>query len=118
MVDGRKLAGSAQKRINGAVLQHGSIPLTPAFRNLPNFENISDEEKLAQKDLLEKKCACISEIAADCTIGQLADALAEGFGKTLGLKVVFDGWTEKEREDIELSVDSFRFDGRLRKETC
>jgi lipoate-protein ligase A len=55
MVDGRKLAGSAQKRINGAVLQHGSIPLTPAFRNLPNFENISDEEKLSQKYFIEKK---------------------------------------------------------------
>jgi lipoate-protein ligase A len=102
MVDGRKLAGSAQKRINGAVLQHGSIPLTPAFRNLPDFENISNEEKLYQKDLLDKKCVCISEIAPDCTSEKLEKALADGFGKTLGLEVVSEGWTEKEREEIGL----------------
>jgi lipoate-protein ligase A len=114
MVGNRKLAGSAQKRTSGAVLQHGSIPLTPAFRNLPDFENINDDEKLAQKDLLEKKCACISEIAPDCKSWQLEDALAEGFGKTLGMEVVFDGWSEKEREEIEMTEVSFRSDSSFR----
>jgi lipoate-protein ligase A len=45
MVEGRKLLGSAQKRSAKAVLQHGSIPLTPAFRLLPDYLVLSAEER-------------------------------------------------------------------------
>jgi lipoate-protein ligase A len=106
MVDGRKLAGSAQKRISGAVLQHGSIPVTPAFRNLPDFENITDAEKQAQKELLVKKCACISEIAPDCNVDKLSKALIRGFSDTLGLGAIIEGWSKKERVEIGLMAVS------------
>ena len=41
MVDGKKLVGSAQKRTAEAILQHGSIPLTSAYRNLPDYLKLS-----------------------------------------------------------------------------
>jgi hypothetical protein len=36
-VDGRKLVGSAQVRIGGALLQHGSLPLEPSTVEVPGL---------------------------------------------------------------------------------
>jgi len=56
VVDGRKLIGSAQRRKHGALLQQGSIPVSPDFRRLNEFI-VGNNEDLG----LTKKATCIHE---------------------------------------------------------
>jgi len=85
MARGRKLAGSAQKRTALAVLQHGSVPLSGAFRELPEFMRISESERRAQKRLLERKCACVRDFAPEMSMGRFRECIRRGFVEELGL---------------------------------
>lgn len=60
--NGKKVVGSAQRRFGNAVLQHGSILLGDEHLKLPELLNISREEKLEMRSMLEKETATISEI--------------------------------------------------------
>ena len=96
MVSGKKLVGSAQKRTAKAVLQHGSIPLTPAFRNLPGYLLIDEKEREIQKRLLGQKCTCISEIVPEIKEQELRECLVMGFRETLPYKSTLSAWTTEE----------------------
>ena len=109
MVKEKKLVGSAQKRTAEAVLQHGSIPLTPAFRRLPEFENVSKKERIVHKELLERKCVCIQELAPGFSRNTLVKALSEGFSEALGLEACTEGWSAKERQAIDSIARSDEF---------
>ncbi len=72
---GKKVVGSAQRRFGNAVLQHGSILLGGEHLHLGEFLNISVEEKLEMRKMLEEETAtisqiCDSEISASETAGQ------------------------------------------------
>jgi lipoate-protein ligase A len=100
MVDGRKLAGSAQKRTADAVLQHGSIPITADYRKLPNFLRIDGPEKEKQIRLLASKCCCVHELAPEAAFDSLAECLMAGFSSTLPFKWDLIPWTLQEETDI------------------
>lgn len=85
MIQGRKLIGSAQYRSKDAVLQHGSIPLTPAYTRLPDYLLLDDSEKREQRTLLEQKSISITEIAPSVTAADLARALRYGFASVLSV---------------------------------
>ena len=74
MIDGKKLIGSAQYRSAEAVLQHGSLPLTPAYRELPLYMPVSHDEALAQQQLLARKSTSLSEITPFVTCPELGAA--------------------------------------------
>jgi lipoyl(octanoyl) transferase len=101
MVSGKKLVGSAQKRTAKAVLQHGSIPLTPAFRKLPDYLLIDGKEREIQKRLLLQKCTCISEIAPEINEKELRECLIKGFRETLPCKAELSSWSNDELKTIE-----------------
>jgi lipoate-protein ligase A len=88
MVDGRKLVGSAQKRMAQAVLQHGSIPITPAFRRMPRYMPLPRSSRETYSRQLEDKSVCVQEIAPSLSVDRLQQALAEGFAEGLGLPTV------------------------------
>jgi lipoate-protein ligase A len=83
MVAGRKLVGSAQKRTAQAVLQHGSIPLGPAFRDLPRYQRMSEKEQDTLVRLLERKCTCVAEKCPAVTTIRLVESLIAGFREEL-----------------------------------
>jgi len=83
MAGGRKLVGSAQKRSSKGVLQHGSMPLTPAFRRLPEYLKLSEERRVAYERLFESKCVCVEELRSGVTGERLAACLEDGFRQTL-----------------------------------
>jgi lipoate-protein ligase A len=60
-IEGCKIVGSAQKRIGGKFLQHGSIPLQ------------EDDERLRHVSLLEKSREHIRMISISKALGRLAD---------------------------------------------
>ncbi len=74
LVNGKKLIGSAQKRLNDALLQHGSIPIT------------MNKEKLAKAtftpiQVLENSIATIKEVSGETDIFKIVNALKSGFIK-------------------------------------
>lgn len=99
MWDGRKLAGSAQRRYGGILLQHGSLLLGEAHLEIVDFLNadISAERRAALKERLAERTATLDRIFA----GQLppfehiATALAQGIASTFdGTPVAVDDITE------------------------
>ncbi len=108
MVKGRKLVGSAQKRTQGAVLQHGSIPISAAYQKLPSFLNISESEKDRQVELLRRKSICIDEILSDGDFQFLSSALMGGF-MTLPIESKIEFWTAEEEQEIQAFAESADF---------
>ncbi|MDR2579288.1 MAG: lipoate--protein ligase family protein [Chitinispirillales bacterium] len=100
MVDGKKLIGSAQKRTATAALQHGSIPITGAFRGLPEYLRIDKMEKEKQAESLMSKCCCIDELVTGATFESLAECLIEGFSAVLPFKGELIPWSSEEEKCI------------------
>jgi lipoate-protein ligase A len=100
MVDGRKLIGSAQKRTADAVLQHGSLPLGGEYRRLPEYLNLIEADKMAQKRLLEEKSLCVEECLSGASKELLVSHLAAGFEETLKLESHFSPWSPEEIAEI------------------
>jgi lipoate-protein ligase A len=100
MVAEKKLVGSAQKRTEKAVLQHGSIPLTPAYRNLPDFLQVSESERHLQKMLLASKSICCSEINSTLTSRVIQESLIDSFCRNLPLRSFELPWSDEELHAI------------------
>ncbi|WP_425059198.1 Octanoyltransferase LipM [Sporomusa carbonis] len=88
-VQGRKLAGSAQVRKNGVILQHGSILLAfdpgrvAALLNLP-----SPAMKEAVAAMLAKRAVSVTEIAGrEITRDEACQAMLAAFGPALGVEL-------------------------------
>jgi lipoate-protein ligase A len=117
-VHGKKLIGSAQKRTQRAVLQHGSVPVTDAYRRLPDYLPLSPEQRALQKQLLREKSICVHEINPACDSAALTRSLARGFSEGLGFKARQTPWTEKELQEITTLSTSPAFTGQWMKSAC
>jgi lipoate-protein ligase A len=109
MVDGKKLVGSAQKRTAEAILQHGSIPLTNAYRGLPNYLQLPETQRSRQKKLLEEKSVCMEDLSQKLSTTQIISALGKGFRTWLPFKAEEIPWSEKEIQAIHLIAESEEF---------
>ncbi len=109
MVGGKKLVGSAQKRTAEAVLQHGSIPITGAFRSLPLYQRATDDERQTMMKLLKRKCTSIEEIIGDIEPERITAGLKRGFIETLGMEYEDQSWTCEEEKSISDTADSEEF---------
>jgi len=109
MFENRKLVGSAQKRKRSGVLQHGSIPLTGAFRKLPFFTNISDTARRQQQTLLEQKCIALDEIHPELSVAKLYEYLRKGFEEYLQLTAEEKPWSPEEIQAITTFAGSEEF---------
>jgi len=100
MVAEKKLVGSAQKRTEKSVLQHGTIPLTPAYRALPDFLYVSEQECLRQKALLASKSICCREIDPMLSSIKIKKTLIESFSSCLPLQSFVQQWSNDELQEI------------------
>ena len=86
---GRKLVGSAQRRLRGVFLQHGSILAGPEHRRLTEFLLLDPEARARQQAELETGTTDLQEqlgrplAAAD--LEELGDALVEACATAWGL---------------------------------
>jgi lipoate-protein ligase A len=115
MVAGRKLVGSAQKRTAHAVLQHGSIPFSSRFRDLPRYEPIAAELRTEHVRLLHAKCACIREVLPSSARERIRDNLKRGFAEVLHLDVAEEPWTAAELASIAALAGSESFAAQWRR---
>lgn len=96
VVNGKKISGNAQRRLNGAVLQHGTIIIED------NIEELFDCLKYANKaELIEQtrqKLTCIqNELGRKLSPQELEEKLILGF-EQMGIKLVQGELTDYEKE--------------------
>ncbi len=77
---GRKVVGSAQRRIGSAVLQHGSILIGEAHLALADFLAVDEEVRGQLRQDMLRHTITLSEIAgAAVTVDDVASAVTQGF---------------------------------------
>lgn len=87
VVNDKKIIGSAQKRTNEGVLQHGSILIGKSHLKLIDFLNISSE-KLREKlrfDLIKKTTEIATELSFKPSIQKIIFSFTEAFKETLSV---------------------------------
>lgn len=96
MVDGKKLIGSAQRRTAGAVLQHGSLPVSDAYQCLPDYLNIPESQREIQKKLLQNKTINLSALDPALNYTRVSKAILEGFIQLLQIPFDEQLWSNEE----------------------
>ncbi len=109
LVNRKKLVGSAQKRTNDAVLQHGSIPITGDFRNLPLYQKTGKKEKSTFIKLLHEKCTCVEECLNSFNEKIVVENIKSGFMDFLPFKIETYFWSDKEENEIKKQAESYKF---------
>lgn len=97
---GMKLIGSAQTRRRGAVLQHGTIPLTGDITRVCEvlFFSSEPERQNARAKLTNRATTLSQVIGREVPWSEAAEALRSGFSKALDLELVEDQPTSHEAQ--------------------
>lgn len=103
VVEGRKIAGSAQTRQKGVILQHGSIPLEIDLDELYDLFLFPNERvKERMKSMFASKAVAINELTdRTFTIEQLIKAFEVGFEKGLDVELVPYELTEEQLHEVQ-----------------
>lgn len=90
VVEGKKVAGSAQTRQKGVILQHGAILLDVNIDKLLSvFHFTSDEQKQRMRAKLVQKAVAINDLTdATITASEAAAAFQRGFEESLHIELV------------------------------
>jgi lipoate-protein ligase A len=81
MVEGRKIVGSAQRRVRDTFLQHGSMPITC------NREALARATRLEDASFLDREMAGVGEFLAERpTIEQLTGAFIRAFQESFSIE--------------------------------
>ncbi len=108
---GRKLAGSAQRRGRQGFVQHGSLPIDDSFGKLTEVLPVSDAVKQNLDEGLRGHAVSLQAAGADeSAIAQMADKACEAFARGLGMDCFPAGLSPEEEEDVvaELSRENGR----------
>lgn len=100
VIRGRKLVGSAQRRFQTGVLQHGSILTGDAHLDLPDyFRNLNEKQTQQMKEEIATKTASIrSATGRTIEFEAGATAIRDGIGEALGVTFEEEGLTGEEVE--------------------
>lgn len=100
VVEGRKVAGSAQTRQKGVVLQHGSILLdldVDLLFDLFRFPREEVKERL--KGQFSRKAVAINHLVMrPVSLAEVKKAFKQGFAHAFGVELVENGLTREEEE--------------------
>jgi len=101
---GRKIVGSAQTRKRGAILQHGSIPLDLNLADIaavmPGRGGLCGQGDLAGQ--LQGAAVSVSDaVGRRVDYEEMRQALVEGFQQALGIELVPQQLTDRERRAAE-----------------
>lgn len=102
VVEGKKVAGSAQTRQKGVILQHGAILLDLDEEKLLSlFKFSSPEMKEKMREKLPQKAVAINQLTdKQITITQCVEAFKAGFEQALDIELVPYELTEKQKQYV------------------
>ena len=82
----RKVVGSAQRRLRGAFLQHGSILVSPAHRRMVDCLNLDEEKRARYLGILDRNAVSLEEaLGRRLEWGSLAEGFEARFARALGV---------------------------------
>lgn len=112
VVEGRKIAGSAQTRQKGVILQHGSLLQDIDVDELFDmFIYKNDRLKQKMKEAFSEKAVAINDISdTHITIEEMENAFKEGFKKGLDIDFKPLELTEAQLQEVEELADKYRSD--------
>ena len=110
VVEGRKIAGSAQTRQKGVILQHGSILQDIDIDDLFDMFKFKNERlKAKMKENFVQKAVAINDISNQhITLNEMENAFEAGFKKGLNIDFKPLELTEKQLEEVQELEDKSR----------
>ncbi|WP_080241855.1 lipoate--protein ligase family protein [Staphylococcus epidermidis] len=110
VVEGRKIAGSAQTRQKGVILQHGSILQDIDIVDLFDMFKFKNERlKAKMKENFVQKAVAINDISNQhITLNEMENAFEAGFKKGLNIDFKPLELTEKQLEEVQELEDKYR----------
>lgn len=110
VVEGRKIAGSAQTRQKGVILQHGSILQDIDIDDLFDMFKFKNERlKAKMKENFVQKAVAINDISNQhITLNEMENAFEAGFKKGLNIDFKPLELTEKQLEEVQVLEDKYR----------
>ncbi|KPH58383.1 octanoyltransferase [Staphylococcus epidermidis] len=110
VVEGRKIAGSAQTRQKGVILQHGSILQDIDIDDLFDMFKFKNERlKAKMKENFVQKALAINDISNQhITLNEMENAFEAGFKKGLNIDFKPLELTEKQLEEVQELEDKYR----------
>ncbi|MGC7670944.1 lipoate--protein ligase family protein [Staphylococcus epidermidis] len=110
VVEGRKIAGSAQTRQKGVILQHGSILQDIDIDDLFDMFKFKNERlKAKMKKNFVQKAVAINDISNQhITLNEMENAFEAGFKKGLNIDFKPLELTEKQLEEVQELEDKYR----------
>lgn len=112
VVEGRKIAGSAQVRQKGVILQHGSLLQDVDVDDLFDmFKFKHDRLRDKMKASFRDKAVAINDIAdRHVTISEMEEAFAAGFQKALNLDFKPLELTAAQENEVNTYIEKFKSD--------
>ena len=110
VVEGRKIAGSAQTRQKGVILQHGSILQDIDIDDLFDMFKFKNERlKTKMKENFVQKAVAINDISNQhITLNEMENAFKSGFKKGLNIDFKPLELTEKQLEEVQELEEKYR----------
>jgi len=104
-LQGRKLIGSAQRRIGDTVLQHGSLLLGPEHKQVVDLMPSGRERlKQAYADQLESHTISLQEAGSTDDFATVAGGIRQGFETGLAARLLDTELTDEERRGVDSLV--------------
>ena len=102
-LQGRKLIGSAQRRLGNMLLQHGSLLIGPEHKQIVDLLPASREALSARfrRELNRHTISLQEALGHSVSFEQVADALRLGFQETLGISLTEAPLSPDEEADVE-----------------
>ena len=107
LVEGKKISGSAQARISGAVLQHGTLMYNTDLEMLARALTVPKEKLISHgvRSITERVTTISRVIGREISKKEVIKSLITGFEKALGIKL----------EEGELSEEEIRLANKLKR---
>lgn len=112
VVEGKKIAGSAQTRQKGVILQHGSILQSIDIDDLFDmFIYKNDRLKSKMKDAFVEKAIAINDLSdKHVTLSEMEDAFKKGFAKGLNVNFKPLELTKAQQQEVHELEKKYRSD--------
>ncbi|MTV22497.1 lipoate--protein ligase family protein [Staphylococcus delphini] len=115
VVEGKKIAGSAQTRQKGVILQHGSILQDVDIDDLFDMFIFKNERlKAKMKEAFVEKAVAINDLSVETvTLAQMEEAFKEGFKKALDIEFKPLELTAAQLEEVKALEEKYRSEAFL-----
>ncbi|MFW5809312.1 MAG: lipoate--protein ligase family protein [Halanaerobium sp.] len=99
ILDNKKLIGSAQRRKDNTILQHGSLPLKLDAAKIFKLLNYSSEQQRKKaRRIFSAKSTSLKKAGCNFSYSELEKALTEGLGEVLAIEFEKGNLTKAEKE--------------------